>query len=172
VPRKSVAELQKLLAEIDSPVSIELSAAKLRVSLGTIRLTSKLIDGTFPDYLRVIPQHNDKILQVEREEFARSIDRVATISSERGRAVKFSLGDDRLTLSVHNPDAGQAVEEMGVDYTAAPLEIGFNARYLLDIIGQMEADAVMLKFADPGDPTLLVEGQDAPGLYVLMPMRV
>jgi len=172
VPRKSVAELQKLLAEIDSPVSIELSAAKLRVSLGTIRLTSKLIDGTFPDYLRVIPQHNDKILQVEREEFARSIDRVATISSERGRAVKFSLGDDRLTLSVHNPDAGQAVEEMGVDYTAAPLEIGFNARYLLDIIGQMEADAVMLKFADPGGPTLLVEGQDAPGLYVLMPMRV
>ncbi len=172
VPRKTVAELQKLLSDNDAVVSIELSSVKVRVSVGSIVLTSKLIDGTFPDYSRVIPQRNDKFLTVDRDEFARSVDRVSTISSERGRAVKFSLGDGKLTLSVHNPDAGQAIEELSVDYEATPLEIGFNARYLLDIIGQLEGDTALLKLADPGSPTLLQDREGAPSLYVLMPMRV
>lgn len=172
VPRKTVAELQKLLGEADQAVTIELSSVKLRASVGPIVLTSKLIDGTFPDYSRVIPQRNDKFLTVERDEFARSVDRVSTISSERGRAVKFSLGDGKLTLSVHNPDAGQAIEELAVDYEASPLEIGFNARYLLDIIGQLEGDTALLKLADPGSPTLIQDREGAASLYVLMPMRV
>lgn len=172
VPRKTVSELQKLLTEGDAPVSISLSSVKIRIKVGDIVLTSKLIDGTFPDYGRVIPQRNDKFLTVEREDFARSIDRVSTISSERGRAVKFSLGDGRLTLSVHNPDAGQAIEELAVDYEASPLEIGFNARYLLDIISQLEGDTALLKLADPGSSTLIQDREGASSLYVLMPMRV
>jgi len=172
VPRKTVAELQKLLSEADARVGIEISSVKMRVSVGSVVLTSKLIDGTFPDYTRVIPQRNDKMLVVEREEFARSVDRVSTISSERGRAVKFSLGDGKLTLTVHNPDAGQAVEELSVDYESTPLEIGFNARYLLDIIGQMSGDTALLKLADSGSPTLIQDREGAPSLYVLMPMRV
>lgn len=172
VPRKAVTELQKLLSESDARVGIELSSVKMRISVGSIVLTTKLIDGTFPDYTRVIPQRNDKMLIVEREDFARSVDRVSTISSERGRAVKLSLGDGKLTLTVHNPDAGQAVEELSVDYESTPLEIGFNARYLLDIIGQMAGDTALLKLADSGSPTLIQDREGAASLYVLMPMRV
>ncbi|MCZ8182730.1 MAG: DNA polymerase III subunit beta [Beijerinckiaceae bacterium] len=172
VPRKTVNELQKLLSDGEAQIGFELSSVKMRVTVGPIVLTSKLIDGTFPDYARVIPQRNDKFLTVERDEFARSVDRVSTISSERGRAVKFSLGDSKLTLSVHNPDAGQAIEELSVDYEASPLEIGFNARYLLDIVGQLEGDTALLKLADPGSPTLIQDREGAASLYVLMPMRV
>ena len=172
VPRKTVAELQKLVSEAEQTVGIELSGVKMRMSVGAVVLTSKLIDGTFPDYQRVIPQRNDKLMTVEREEFARSVDRVSTISSERGRAVKFALGEGKLTLSVNNPDAGQAVEEVQVDYDSTPLEIGFNARYLLDIVGQLEGDTAVLKFADSGSPTLVQDREGAPSLYVLMPMRV
>ena len=172
VPRKTVAELLKLVGEAADPVGIELSGVKIRVSTGSIILTSKLIDGTFPDYQRVIPQRNDKVMIVERDDFARAVDRVSTISSERGRAVKFALGDGKLTLSVHNPDAGQAVEELAVDYESTPIEIGFNARYLLDIVGQLEGDTAVVKLFDAGSPTLIQDREGAPSLYVLMPMRV
>jgi DNA polymerase-3 subunit beta len=101
-----------------------------------------------------------------------AIDRVATISSERGRAVKLSLADSKLTLSVTNPDLGSAVEELDVDYDSSPIEIGFNARYLLDITEQLDSDTMLLKLADPGSPTLLQDRDGAAALYVLMPMRV
>ena len=172
VPRKTVSELLKLVSEASDAVTVELSSVKIRVSTGAVVLTSKLIDGTFPDYQRVIPQRNDKLMIVERDEFARSVDRVSTISSERGRAVKFVLGDGRLTLSVHNPDAGQATEELLVDYEASPLEIGFNARYLLDIVSQLEGDTALVKLFDSGSPTLIQDREGAASLYVLMPMRV
>ncbi len=172
VPRKTVVELQKLLSESDAEVGVELSSVKIRVSAGSVVLTSKLIDGTFPDYARVIPQRNDKFMVVEREDFARAVDRVSTISSERGRAVKFALDEGKLTLSVNNPDAGQATEELAVDYEAAAIEIGFNAKYLLDIIGELEGDTALVKLADAGSPTVLQDREGAPSLYVLMPMRV
>ncbi|MCA3648956.1 MAG: DNA polymerase III subunit beta, partial [Methylobacterium sp.] len=172
VPRKTVSELLKLVSEASEAVTVELSSVKIRVSTGAVVLTSKLIDGTFPDYQRVIPQRNDKLMIVERDEFARSVDRVSTISSERGRAVKFALGDGKLTLSVHNPDAGQATEELLVDYEASPLEIGFNARYLLDIVSQLEGDTALVKLFDSGSPTLIQDREGAASLYVLMPMRV
>ncbi|HMB11804.1 MAG TPA: DNA polymerase III subunit beta, partial [Saliniramus sp.] len=123
-------------------------------------------------YQRVIPAGNDKTLIVDRDEFARSVDRVSTISSERGRAVKLSLADGRLTLTVNNPDSGSATEEIEVEYEAAALDIGFNARYLLDIMGQLGGDTAILKLADPGSPTLIQDREGAAALYVLMPMRV
>jgi len=172
VPRKAVAEIQKLLEGVTDDVSIELSPAKIRVKVGSVVLTSKLIDGTFPDYQRVIPVGNDKNLVVDRDVFAAAVDRVSTISSERGRAVKLALADGKLTLSVTNPDSGSATEELEVDYDAAPIDIGFNARYLLDISAQLDGDTALFKLADPGSPTLIQDRDGAPALYVLMPMRV
>jgi DNA polymerase-3 subunit beta len=172
VPRKAVAEIQKLVDDAGDGVVVELSSAKVRLTFNSVVLTSKLIDGTFPDYQRVIPAGNDKRLVVERDEFARAVDRVSTISSERGRAVKLALVDRRLTLSVNNPDSGSATEEIEVDYDSTPLDIGFNARYLLDIAGQLEGDTAVFKLADPGSPTVIQDREGAPALYVLMPMRV
>jgi DNA polymerase-3 subunit beta len=172
VPRKAVAEIQKLVDDAGESVMVELSSAKVRLTFNSVVLTSKLIDGTFPDYQRVIPSGNDKRLVVERDEFARAVDRVSTISSERGRAVKLALVDRRLTLSVNNPDSGSATEEIEVDYDSTPLDIGFNARYLLDIAGQLEGDTAVFKLADPGSPTVIQDREGAPALYVLMPMRV
>ena len=177
VPRKAVAEIQKLIDDVAEDVKVELSQAKIRLTFGGegnggVVLTSKLIDGTFPDYQRVIPTGNDKMLTVERSDFARAVDRVSTISSERGRAVKLALTEGRLTLSVNNPDSGNAVEEIDVDYDAAALDIGFNARYLLDITGQLDGDTALFKLADPGSPTVIQDREGASTLYVLMPMRV
>ena len=172
VPRKTVAEVQRLAEGGTEEVKVEVSTAKIRFTFGDVVLTSKLIDGTFPDYLRVIPNGNDKRLVVDRAPFAAAVDRVSTISSERGRAVKLAVADGKLTLSVTNPDSGSAVEELEVDYDAAPLDIGFNARYLLDITAQIESDTALFKMADPGSPTLVLDRDGASALYVLMPMRV
>ena len=169
---RAVSEVQKLIEDPTAEVRVELSTTKIRFTFGHVVLTSKLIDGTFPDYGRVIPTGNDKRLVVEKAAFQQAVDRVSTISSERGRAVKLAIGDGRLTLSVNNPDSGSATEELDVDYDAAPLDIGFNARYLLDIAAQLESDTALLKFNDPGSPTLIQDRDDAPALYVLMPMRV
>ena len=172
IPRKTVHELHRLLEDSETEVRVGASSTKVRFEIGTVTVTSKLIDGTFPDYARVIPQNNDKVLTVSNSQFKSAVDRVSTIASERGRAVKLNLSEDKLTLSVNNPEGGSAIEEIGVSYTAAPLEIGFNARYLLDIAGQLESDAAVFKLADPGSPTLVRDGDDESALYVLMPMRV
>ena len=172
VPRKTVAEVLKLVEDPDMDVAVELSTTKIRFTFGPVVLTSKLIDGTFPDYNRVIPLGNDKRLTVERGPFRQAVDRVSTISSERGRAVKLAMADGKLTLSVSNPDSGSATEEIEADYDATQLEIGFNARYLLDIADQLESDTALLKLADPGSPTLIQDRDGAAALYVLMPMRV
>ena len=172
VPRKAVSEVQKLIEDPEAEVRVELSTAKIRFTFGRVVLTTKLIDGTFPDYARVIPAGNDKRLTVDKKPFQEAVDRVSTISSERGRAVKLAIADGKLTLSVNNPDSGSATEELDVDYDAAPLDIGFNARYLLDIAAQLDSDTALLRFNDAGSPTLIQDRDDAPALYVLMPMRV
>jgi DNA polymerase-3 subunit beta len=172
IPRKAVTEVQKLIEDLDQPVTIEISPNKARFTLGEVVLTTKLIEGTFPDYTRVIPTGNDKQLVVERGPFANAVDRVSTISTERGRAVKLAIADGKLTLSVTNPEQGSAIEELEVDYDAPPIEIGFNARYLLDITGQLDGDTALFKLADAGSPTLVLDREGASALYVLMPMRV
>jgi DNA polymerase-3 subunit beta len=172
VPRKTVGEVQRLIEDSQAEVTVELSQGKIRFTLGDVVLTSKLIDGTFPDYGRVIPVGNDRELVVDKKEFEQAVDRVSTVSSERGRAVKLSLSNGKLTLSVTNPDSGSATEEVEVEYAADPLDIGFNSRYLLDIAAQIEGEAAVLKLADPGSPTLIQDKESKGALYVLMPMRV
>jgi len=172
IPRKCVAELRKLLDEVDGTVQISMSETKIRFGLGTAVLTSKLIDGTFPDYSRVIPTANDKLLKIDPRSFEEGVDRVATIASEKTRAVKMTLERDKVTLSVTSPENGTAAEEVPGDYASEGFEIGFNARYLLDILGQIEGDTVEVHLADAAAPTLLRENDKAPALYVLMPMRV
>lgn len=176
VPRKAVGELRKLLEEaLDGNVLIDLSASKIRFTLGGeggVVLTSKLIDGTFPDYSRVIPTANDKLLKVDPKLFFSGVDRVATIATEKTRAVKIGLDNDRVTLSVTSPDNGTAAEELAAEYRSEGMEIGFNANYLKDILGQIDADTVELHLADAGAPTLIRENESSRALYVLMPMRV
>ena len=176
VPRKAVGELRKLLEEsLDGNVQIDLSASKIRFALGGeggVVLTSKLIDGTFPDYSRVIPTGNDKLLRLDPKSFYEGVDRVATIATEKTRAVKMGLEQDKVTLSVTSPDNGTAAEEVPADYRSDAFEIGFNANYLKDILHQIEGDTVELHLADPGAPTLIRQDEKSPALYVLMPMRV
>jgi len=172
IPRKCVGELRKLLDEVDGSVEVSLSPTKVRFGLGSAILTSKLIDGTFPDYSRVIPTANDKLLKIDPRSFEEGVDRVATIASEKTRAVKMSLDRDKITLSVTSPENGTAAEEVPGDYAAQSFDIGFNARYLLDILGQIDGDTVEVHLADASAPTLIRENDKAPALYVLMPMRV
>lgn len=176
VPRKAIAELRKLLEEaLDANVQIDLSASKIRFTMGGeggVVLTSKLIDGTFPDYSRVIPTGNDKLLKIDPRSFFQGVDRVATIATEKTRAVKMGLETDKIVLSVTSPDNGTATEEVAAQYGAEGFEIGFNANYLKDILSQIDSDEVELHLADAGAPTLIRKDDKSPALYVLMPMRV
>ncbi|WP_193140356.1 MULTISPECIES: DNA polymerase III subunit beta [unclassified Meridianimarinicoccus] len=172
VPRKTVGELRKLLEDDDAEIAVSVSETKVRFATPDITLTSKVIDGTFPDYTRVIPVGNTRKLEVDASDFARAVDRVATVSSERSRAVKLALDEDRLTLSVNAPDSGAAEEELAVSYGDEPLEIGFNAKYLLEIASQVDRENAVFLFNSAGDPTLMREGSDDSAVYVVMPMRV
>ncbi len=172
VPRKTVGELRKLLDDDSAEIAVSVSETKIRFATPAITLTSKVIDGTFPDYTRVIPTGNTRRLEVDAAEFAKAVDRVATVSSERSRAVKLSLDEDRLVLSVNAPDSGAAEEELAVAYNDERLEIGFNAKYLLEIASQVDRENAVFLFNSSGDPTLMREGNDMSAVYVVMPMRV
>jgi DNA polymerase-3 subunit beta len=174
VPRKTIGELRKLIDELeaDQAVEVALSPARVRFQIGRAVLRSRLIDGTFPDYERVIPVGNDKLMVASTRDFSDAVDRVATISTEKSRAIKLALAPGKLTLSAISPDAGRAVEEVDVKYNGDPLEIGFNARYILDMSAQIEGDEIDLAVADAGSPTVVRDPKDSSTLYVLMPMRV
>jgi len=172
VPRKTVGELRKLLDDDETEIAISVSPTKIRFSAEDLVLTSKVIDGAFPDYARVIPVANARRLEVDAAEFAAAVDRVATVSQERSRTVKLAMEADQLKLSVNAPDSGSAAEELVVAYADEPMEIGFNAKYLLEIAGQIDRENAVFLFADPGAPTLVREGDDASAIYVVMPMRV
>ena len=172
IPRKTVNEVRKLIDESAGEIEIALSESKVRFSFDGVVITSKLIDGTFPDYERVIPSGNDKSLEVDTKTLANAVDRVATISSEKSRAVKLSLSPGHLVLSANSPEAGSATEELEVKYDGALLDIGFNARYLLDILQQVDGEGVRFNLADATAPAIIQDVADGSALYVLMPMRV
>lgn len=172
LPRKAVTELRKLLDDFEGDVMVALSDTRAEFGFGAVRLKTKLIDGTFPDYTRVIPQGNDRIMQVDVGAFSAAVDRVSTISSEKSRSVKLRLQPGVLNLSASSTDASSAVEELEVSYDGPEMEIGFNARYLLDIAGQVNSETVEFALADQGSPSLVRAPGDEASLFVLMPMRV
>ncbi|MGI4954296.1 MAG: DNA polymerase III subunit beta [Janthinobacterium lividum] len=174
IPRKTVAELRKLIDEESGEIEIGLSDTRIQFQVGTVTLTSKLIDGTFPEYERVIPKDNDKVLRVGVSDFSTAVARVSAISSERSRPIKMGLAENLLTLSASSPEQGTATEELDADhvkYTSTPLEIGFQARYLNDITDQIKGE-VEFHFSDGAAPTIVRDAADPTALYVLMPMRV
>jgi DNA polymerase-3 subunit beta len=172
VPRKAVTELRRLLDDAEETVELLVSEAKIRFSSGDVTLTSKLIDGTFPDYARVIPSDNDKTLKVDNADFSKAVDRVSTVSADKTRSVKLMLEADRMRLMVNNPETGTALEEINVDYGADAIEIGFNAKYLIDVAQQIDGGTATFQFADPSSPTIIIDEEDDGALYVLMPLRV
>ena len=172
IPRKTVAEIRKFLDDDEVQIAVSVSETKVRFATPDITLTSKVIEGTFPDYTRVIPVSNEKKLEVDADEFAKAVDRVSTVSSERSRAVKLCLEEDQLTLIVNSPDSGAAEEQVAVAYNDERLEIGFNAKYLLEISGQIDKENAIFMFNSSGDPVLIREGNDLSAVYVVMPMRV
>jgi DNA polymerase-3 subunit beta len=172
VPRKTVQEARRLLDDASGPIELSITPQKVRLEFGQAALTSKVIDGSFPDYVRVIPRNNDRIAIIDNTVFAAAVDRVATISAEKSRSVKLSFEAGRVTLTVRNMEAGQAVEEIEIDYDGEPFEIGFNARYLLDVAGQIQGENAEFRFADPSSPTLVLDPADEGAQYVLMPLRV
>ncbi len=172
IPRKAVTELRRLLDDAGEVISVMVSEAKVRFAFDDVTLTSKLIDGTFPDYQRVIPSGNDRTLKVETADFSKAVDRVSTVSADKTRSVKLVLDTDHLTLIVNNPETGSAQEELGVDFNADGLEIGFNARYLMDVAAQVDGQTATFEFADPSSPTIIRDEEDEQALYVLMPLRV
>jgi DNA polymerase-3 subunit beta len=172
VPRKAVVELRKLLEAVDGDVTVSLSDTKARFAADSVILTTKLIDGTFPDYQRVIPDGNKKVLRVARQVFSEAVDRVSTVSKDKTRAIKLSLEKNKLLLTAHTPDQGSASEELVVEYDAEDLEIGFNARYLLEMTEQIRGEHIAFKLGDGASPAVVGDGKDLRTIYVLMPMRV
>lgn len=173
IPKKTIGELIKLLDGHSGEVSVEISTTKIRVTVGEVVLLSKLIEGQFPDYDRVTPKNNDKVLVADRKALATMADRVGTIASDRGgKAVKLTATDDDLKASVFNADHGEATEDMPVKFEGDKFEIGFNSRYLSDVLGEVRGDEVQFKFSDAGSPTLISAPGDDATIFVLMPMRV
>lgn len=172
IPRKTVLEIRKLIEEAADTITIKLSENKVRFEFDHVIMTSKLIDGTFPDYQKVIPQGNDKIVEVNPKLFTSAIDRVSTISTEKTRAVKLAIDGTTMTLSAQSADSGSATEDIEVSNDNTSLEIGFNSKYLLDITAQIDSDNCRMVLADAGGPTILQDASDSSALYVLMPLRV
>jgi DNA polymerase-3 subunit beta len=172
VPRKTVGELRKLIDEVEGDIAASVSQTKVRFAFDETVLTSKLIDGTFPEYERVIPADNDKVLEIDGKRFTEAVDRVATISTEKTRSVKLALSKGRLVISANSPDSGSASEELEASYDADDLQIGFNSRYLLDATGQVGGEHIRFVISDSVSPTVMRDTGDSAALYVLMPMRV
>jgi len=172
IPKKTVNELRKLLAEYQGDVEVSLSETKIIFSFGDAIVSSKLIDGKFPDYDRVIPKGNDKILEVNTKEFTEAVDRVSTVSVEKARAIKLSVKTGLISISTDSPDGAQASEELEVSYSADPIETGYNFRYVLDMMGQIEGETTQFLLADSASPALVRDPSDVSVLYVIMPMRI
>ena len=172
LPRKAVGEVRKLIDSTDGLVTIIISKTKAKFIFPTSILTTKLIDGSFPDYQRVVPKENLNKLLVSNSHFSKAIDRVSTVSMEKSRAVKLSLSNNVLLLQVNSHDLGNASEELDVNYTSDPIDIGFNARYLLDISGQIQGKDIELSLSDSASPALITDPDQEGVIFVLMPMRV
>ena len=172
IPRKTIGEVRKLLDDTTAEnIAIAMSENKIRFTMEDITLTSKLIDGTYPDYERVIPTDNDKVLELDVKALAAAVDRVSVVA-ERTRAIKMLTAHNHVTITTSSPDLGSAQEEVDAKYESESLEIGYNFRYLLDILAEIKGESVRISFADGSSPSVIHDISDSSAIYVLMPMRV
>lgn len=172
VPRKGIQELLRLLSDSDDHVQIELGGNHIRVSLPETRFTSKLIDGRFPDYQRVIPVNADKVMEVDRENLRQALVRVSILSNEKYRGVQFEVGQHELRIQSNNPEQDEAEEELAASFDHEPIKIGFNATYLVDVIGVLDEEAIELVFVDANSSCLIRGKDNTQCKYVVMPMRL
>ncbi|PPR78109.1 MAG: DNA polymerase III subunit beta [Alphaproteobacteria bacterium MarineAlpha2_Bin1] len=172
VPRKAVGELRRLLDNTDDDINVSLSDSQIRFNVGTTTITTKLIDGTFPDYQRVIPEQNNKLMKVNRIDFVAAVDRVSTISTEKSRAIKLSIESNMMKISASSADAASAYEELSIEYDSELIEIGFNSKYLLDITHHVQGEVINFSLSDSVSPAIITDDSDSESLFVLMPMRV
>ncbi len=172
IPHKAVLELSRLLESGDSVTKIVLSQNHIRVETSTLVFTSKLIDGKFPDYNRVIPVDGNKILKVNRESLKRSMNRIAILSNEKYRGIRLTLAPGNLSLQANNPDQEEAEEELSVDYEESEIEIGFNVTYLVDVLNVLDSEDVSIKLKDANSSCIISDSEDSSSLYVVMPMRL
>ena len=172
IPRKTIMEIRKLLEDHDDNISLSLSDNKIKLSFNSVILTSKLLDGTFPDYSRVIPEQNDRTITISNQLLSEAVDRVSTVSTDKTRAIKVNINNGNLVISATNPDKGSASENLEVVYEGDEVEIGFNSKYVLDVARQIKGNEVIIKLSDSVSPTLVYDKDDKDVLFVLMPMRV
>ena len=172
IPRKTILEIRKILEDHSGNINLSLSETKIRLSFNNVILTSKLLDGTFPDYSRVIPEQNDKLITISNQLLSEAVDRVSTVSTDKTRAIKININKGSLLISATNPDKGSASENVDVDYDGEEVEIGFNSKYVLDVARQIKGNEILIKLSDSVSPTLVYDKDDKEVLFVLMPMRV
>ena len=172
IPRKTILEIRKILEDHTGNVSLSISETKIKLSFNNVVLTSKLLDGTFPDYSRVIPEHNDKLVTISNQSISEAVDRVSTVSTDKTRAIKININKGSVVISATNPDKGSASEHLDVVYNGDEVEIGFNSKYVLDVTRQIKGNEILIKLSDSVSPTLVYDKDDKEVLFVLMPMRV
>ena len=172
IPRKAVLELSRLLEASDNPVKCILSQNHLRVETDQLVFTTKLIDGKFPDYQRVIPVDGNKTMEVERDTLKQSMSRIAILSNEKYRGIRLTLSSGNLSIQANNPDQEEAEEELQVDYDEAEMEIGFNVTYLIDVLNVLNSEKVQIKLKDSNSSAIMSDSKDSSSLYVVMPMRL
>ena len=172
LPRKGVLELGRLLLEEDSDIAIVVGSNHVRATTDEFTFTSKLVDGKFPDYQRVLPRAPDKIVLGARLELRQAFTRTAILSNEKYRGIRLKLSDNNLELMANNPEQEEAEEVVPVEYQGDPLEIGFNVSYLLDVLGVLSGETIKLSLADPNSSAQLEESDEGDSLYVVMPMRL
>ena len=173
IPKKLIFELRKLIDDLKDNIKIDLSDRKIRFSFNETVIVSKLIDGKFPDYEKVIPKNTSNTFSIDRKKFLESINRISTISSEKSKAIKLNLNNDKLTISASNlEEGGSGVEEINIKYSGPSLDIGFNSVNLKEIINQFTLEEISVLFSDSTAPTIIKDGSKSESLYVLMPMRV
>lgn len=172
IPRKAVLELSRLLDSSDNQIKCVLSQNHLRVETDALVFTTKLIDGKFPDYQRVIPVDGNKTMEVNRETLKNSMSRIAILSNEKYRGIRLTLTAGNLSIQANNPDQEEAEEELQVDYTESDVEIGFNVTYLIDVLNVLGSENVQIKLKDSNSSAIISDSEDDSSLYVVMPMRL
>ena len=172
LPRKTVFQLCTLLSESSDQLKMQTSDNKIKFSLGNMKLISKVIDGKFPDYKKVVPTANDKILVVPSKDFIDSIERVVTVSLDRKEGVKFVINKDSLQLSVNSANSGDGNEKIKANFNAENLNISFNSKYLIDIASEVEDKNLKMNLKDSVSPVLIEDASDKNSYYVIMPMKI